>query len=109
MKRYNEGFETEADIEREFEIETGFIKNNNFEVLYSTYQTGAYDGDAFLILRNKETKELFEVNASHCSCFGLEGQFCLEPTSLESLKMRKDYTETDYLGIVEFIEGLDGK
>lgn len=106
MKRYNENFENDSDIEREFALAANHLRDNNLEVLYAIYTTGDYDGDSFLVLRNTVTKELFEVNASHCSCYGLEGQFEPERTTLESLKLRKDYSGTPFLKIAEFVEGL---
>jgi hypothetical protein len=44
-------------------------------------------------LKRKQTKELVTVYASHCSCYGLEGQFELEESSLELLTelYNKDY------------------
>lgn len=66
---------------------TDAIKNyegNN--ILFASYGTGNYSGEAF-VLFEKDGK-LYEVNASHCSCYGLEGQFEPEETTLEEIEFR---------------------
>ncbi|MCX6096816.1 MAG: hypothetical protein NT125_08960, partial [Candidatus Bipolaricaulota bacterium] len=45
-----------------------------------------YWGSAFVLLARDG--RLYEVNGSHCSCFGLEGQWALEETVLEELANR---------------------
>jgi len=55
-------------------------------ILFASYGTGNYEGDAF-VLYEQEGK-LYEVNGSHCSCYGLEGQWEGELTTLESLSYR---------------------
>lgn len=55
-------------------------------ILFASYDTDNYSGDAF-VLFEKEGK-LFEVNGSHCSCYGLEGQFDPEETTLQEIEFR---------------------
>ena len=66
-----------SNIDREWE---------NINILFASYGCDNYQGDAF-VLFEKDGK-LFEVNGSHCSCFGLEGQFNPEETTLDALKLR---------------------
>ena len=47
----------------------------NLEILLAWYGSGGYDGTAFVLCRDRITGCLFEVNGSHCSCYGLEGQW----------------------------------
>jgi len=56
------------------------------KILFASYGTDNYSGDAF-VLFEREGK-LFEVNGSHCSCYGLEGKFTPEETTLEALRLR---------------------
>lgn len=56
------------------------------EILLASYGTPAYEGYAF-VLFHRDGK-LFEVNGSHCSCFGLEGQWDPEETTTEALRHR---------------------
>ena len=56
----------------------------DINVLFASYSYENYSGDAF-VLFEKDGK-LYEVNGSHCSCYGLEGQFEPEETSLEYLE-----------------------
>lgn len=64
------------------------------DAIFGSYSYESYDGDAFVLLR--KNGELFEVNGSHCSCYGLEGQWKLEKTSKESIQRRID--KDKYLG-----------
>ncbi|MDX0007791.1 hypothetical protein GOB40_13720 [Sinorhizobium meliloti] len=56
------------------------------EILLASYTYADYSGEAFVLFR-KDGK-LFEVNGSHCSCYGLEGQWEPEETSVEALRHR---------------------
>lgn len=51
------------------------------------YEYGSYDGSSLVIFEKDGT--LYEVNGSHCSCYGLEGQWKPEETSWEALQMRR--------------------
>jgi hypothetical protein len=53
------------------------------EVILASYGYGNYCGDAFVLFR--KGGKLYEVNAGHCSCYGLEGQWSPEETTVESL------------------------
>jgi len=57
-----------------------------FEILLASYGTPSYEGYAFVLAR-KEGK-LYEVNGSHCSCYGLEDQWDPEETTIEALRHR---------------------
>ena len=72
---------TKDEILDEFEFEGDRSK---IEILFASYTYEWYIGEAFLIVK-KENK-LYEVNAGHCSCYGLENQFNLEETSIEQLE-----------------------
>lgn len=52
---------------------------------------GSYgcDSSAWFLIQSRETGDLFEVHGSHCSCYGFEGQFKPEATTLEYLKSDK--------------------
>jgi hypothetical protein len=69
-------------VARDFEYDD--IKNLN--ILFADYQNQCYEGEAF-VLFEKDGK-LFEVIGSHCSCYGLEGQFDPEEVCLEALEHR---------------------
>ncbi len=55
-------------------------------ILFASYGQDNYLGDAFVLF--EEGGVLYEVNGSHCSCYGLEGQFSAEETSLEAIAHR---------------------
>lgn len=56
------------------------------EVILASYSCANYSGGAFVLF--KKDGKLFEVNGSHCSCYGLEGQWEPEETTVDSLKHR---------------------
>ena len=65
------------------------------EILIASYTYEDYSGSAFVLFR--KGGNLFEVNGSHCSCFGLsESDYCgdsttqwqPEETSIDALKKR---------------------
>lgn len=76
-------------ITEDFEVSKEDI--GKFHVLIAYKSVGDYgcDSSAWLLLKDKQTKELFEVNASHCSCYGFEQQFEPEETTLDYLKSDK--------------------
>lgn len=86
----------EKGMKDDFELTTEL---DGATVLLASYGTPSYEGYAF-VLFEKDGK-LFEVNGSHCSCYGLEGQWEPEETTKEALMARiekgdlgnDDYTE----------------
>ena len=58
-------------------------------LLFAEYDQQDYEGEAFVLFERDGV--LWEVNAAHCSCYGLENQW--EPTvcTPASLKMRNFY------------------
>lgn len=83
-KVYFDLFEGKEDMMREFCVTSEQLEG--VEILYACYEPGDYCGDAHVIFR-KEGK-LYEVNGSHCSCYGLEGQWEPEETSVAALLFR---------------------
>jgi hypothetical protein len=72
---------TAEDIALEFQIDLAVLQQ--YEILYAWYEYQCYEGEAALLLRKDGV--LYEVHGSHCSCYGLEGQFDPEETSKEAL------------------------
>lgn len=73
-----------TDIEKAEEA----LKNMAVLVAYESVGSWGCDSSSFFLLQDKETKKLFEVHGSHCSCYGFEGQLQLEETSVDALKFR---------------------
>jgi hypothetical protein len=79
--------EVKLHLVNEYEAELGIV--NDLEILIGYESVGSWgcDSSSFFLLRDKDGK-LFEVHGSHCSCYGFEGQFNLEETTIEALKFR---------------------
>lgn len=73
---------------------------NSSEVLLAWYGGGAWDGQAMVVYKSEG--KLYEVNGSHCSCYGLEGQWDPEETSYKALAMRNP---CDFDRDWDFIDG----
>lgn len=99
MSKYFGSFHNRDGIAAAFEAGTGsfwndkdpFVIDPEFptdeEILYASYGGGFYDGNA-LVLFERDGK-LYEAHGSHCSCYGLEGQWAPEETSWAALAMRQ--------------------
>lgn len=68
-------------------------KYEDINILFASYGEDNYSGEAWVLF--EQDGKLFEVNGSHCSCYGLEGQWKPEETALEAIQMR---LEKGYLG-----------
>ena len=79
--------EVKAHIIGEYEADSNVV--NDLEVLIGYESVGSWgcDSSSFFLLKDKDGK-LYEVHGSHCSCYGFEGQFDLEETTIEALKFR---------------------
>lgn len=87
MALFLNDWEVESPLEQmayDFEIDIKELESINIIVATYTYEN--YSGDAF-VLFEKQGK-FYEVNGSHCSCYGLEGQWQPEEVNLEELEQR---------------------
>lgn len=58
------------------------------EILFADYHCYSYEGSAHVIYQRHG--RLFQVEGSHCSCYGLEDQWSPGKTTWAALKLRKD-------------------
>lgn len=72
----------EGDVWGSFKIS----KPKGVKILFAVYSYESYSGKAFVLF--EMAGKLYEVNGSHCSCYGLEDQWQPEETTVESLIMR---------------------
>ena len=71
----------------DFRIDGGALEGAT--ILLASYTYENYTGDAFVLF--ERDGKLFEVNGSHCSCYGLEDQWEPEETTKEALLARNWY------------------
>lgn len=92
MAIYKGIFNSKKDVFQEFSHSYGNIDETmktemkNCKILLAWYGHGSYDGSAFVLF--ERNSKLYEVNGGHCSCYGLEGQWEPEETSVEELRHR---------------------
>ena len=80
MTVYRGIFTDRFDIEQEFQVKL----EDSIEILFAFYDYESYEGDAYVLFRQHD--KLYEVYGGHCSCYGLEGQWSPEDTTIEFLK-----------------------
>ena len=76
-RRYDEDADKEVVIP---------IYERGIELLLASYCHEDYSGKAFLLFRRDG--KLWELNAHHCSCYGLEGKWDPEVTTVVALRHR---------------------
>lgn len=81
--------EVRADISGSYCVSPDLV--NKYEILIAHLTESDYEESSFFLLRDKETGELFENNASHCSCAGFEDQFTPQATTITYLKSEHFY------------------
>lgn len=79
-----DGFDNAADVAASFQVSEAQVDG----IIAALYGCESYEGSAFILLVREG--KLYEVHGSHCSCFGLEGQWDEEPeeTTVEALRKR---------------------
>lgn len=98
MNKYDGNFNSRNDVAAQFEEGVGKSwEPENFkpvegfptddEFIYATYDIDGYEGYAFALF--ERDSKLYEAHGSHCSCYGLEGQWSPEETTWEALAMRQ--------------------
>ena len=61
------------------------------ELLYATYETGNYEGHSNILY--KKDGKFYENYGSHCSCYGLEGQWSPTEVRVEDLEFRVNISD----------------
>lgn len=82
--KFHEDFQDIEHLKKEYEITNDDLLG--VEILFAVYRTGRYDGQS-LVLFKKDDK-LYIVDASHCSCYGLEGQW--DPIEINEATLKKE-------------------
>ena len=100
--KYLNDWGDKQDILSNFEITEEELDGAN--VLLASYECYFYEGDAFVLLEKDGV--LYEVNGSHCSCYGLEKQWNLEPTNVDSLRHRLEKGRLGAWGSHKFADEL---
>lgn len=77
------------DMAQDFQISIKELESINIIVASYTYEN--YTGDAFVLFEKGGV--FYEVNGSHCSCYGLENQWEPEETDIDVLEKR--FTPSD--------------
>lgn len=91
--QFIQNFSSAEDVINSYSAPADALKGAKMYLAWYGY--GDYSGMSLVVF--EKNKKLYEVNGSHCSCHGLEGQWEPEETSWEALQMR-DYYDGSYEG-----------
>lgn len=80
MEKYLGNWSSKSDMCNDFGIDLG----EDVHIIIASYDTPEYEGYAFVLY--EQNGKLYEVNGSHCSCFGLEDQWEPEETTIQAIK-----------------------
>lgn len=94
-------------ISQDFEIDLHDPKLEEFEILLAYQEDESYESQAWFLLQDRATGDLWELHASHCSCYGYEGLWTPEKTTVPYLQS-KHFSPSCYDGacrtaIMEFV------
>lgn len=90
-------------LKKDFQIDDTVLEG--VEILLASYgEDYGYDGAAFVLFRKGGA--LYEVNGSHCSCYGLEDQWKPEETTIAALRSRLDAGQFGRTGASPFADEL---
>lgn len=99
---FHEDFESIEHLKKQYEITDQDLEG--VEILYAVYRIGSYDGQSIVLL--KKNDKLFIIDASHCSCYGLETQWCPIETCEGALKKeieaKSSYRYEEFDSFIEF-------
>jgi hypothetical protein len=76
-----------AHIVRSYKADANRVMDFDVVIGYESVGSWGCDSSSFFLLKDADGK-LYETHGSHCSCYGFEGQFQPEETSVEALKFR---------------------
>ena len=95
------------DVCGDFQIDANGLEKEGVYMLLGIYEYEDYSGSAFVLFLKDD--QLYEVNGGHCSCYGLEGQWEPEETSVKALKHRLEKGNLGYwCHEKEFKHALEG-
>jgi hypothetical protein len=101
-KIYFENFTCIEDIKSNFCISDKDLQD--VIIIYAAYDTPDYEGYAHIIFIKEGT--VYEVNGSHCSCAGLEGQWEPEETSVIALLTRPNVSGDAKANLKSYFKNL---
>ena len=83
--------EVKQHISSSYEYPLEKLENYDILVAYESVGSWGCDSSSWFLIKDKTDGELYETHGSHCSCYGFEGQFEPEHTTVEYLQSDKFY------------------
>lgn len=73
-------------LEKKRDMKEAIERWKDINILFASYSQTSYSGDAWVLFERNGT--LYEASGSHCSCYGLEGQWMPEEVVLAEIENR---------------------
>ena len=83
--------EVKQHIASSYEYPLEKLEKYDILVAYESVGTWGCASSSWFLIKDKTTGELYETHGSHCYCYGFEGQFEPEHTTVEYLQSDKFY------------------
>ena len=83
-----------------YEVEQSTV--DQYKIVVAVLNSGSYEEDAYFLLLHRATGKLYEIHAGHCSCYGFEGQFSPEETTVEFI-FSPHYTYRDDQAVMTYL------
>lgn len=82
---------TDTEVRRHLmdQYEAGAGELDLYDILVAYEEQEGYESSSFFLLQRRADEVFFENHASHCSCYGYEGRFTPEETTLAYLQSDK--------------------
>ena len=78
--------EIRQKISSDYSIELHDPKLDEFEILLAYQEDESYESQSWFLLQDRASGDLYELHGSHCSCYGYEGQWTPEKTTIPYLQ-----------------------
>lgn len=101
MNLYYGDFNSKQDVANSFNVSL----DSNLNILYAEYSNEDYSGNATVIF--EQNGKLFEVHGSHCSCYGLDGQWSPESCTVEDVIARAENGQFSYVNCSEIRRAVE--
>lgn len=88
------------NISNNYDVEKQIV--DEYQIIIAILNNYGYEEDSYFLMIQKKTGKLHENFAGHCSCYGFEGQFEPEETSVEYLISDKHQNRHDEI-IMNFL------
>lgn len=102
MQIFNGSFTSVRGVEEAFGLPP--LALDSYVLLFARYNDEGYEGEARVLYLDEQ--KIFEVAASHCSCFDLDGMWEPVEVTIEALRLRPDEESKQLAEVFERLQSF---